>query len=230
MPDLGEWESALSSIFKGDKSAALKKRLLEDHESGKEIYPPSALFFRALELTSPSQVKVVILGQDPYHGPGQATGLAFSVPEGVDPPPSLQNIFKELASDLGLPFNEQFRQGDLSSWASQGVLLLNTRLSVLKGKPLSHAGIGWEEITSQVIRIASSTPQRVVFLLWGAEAAKAKALINAEINTIIESPHPSPLSAYRGFFGSRPFSRANKALIESGQTPIRWESVFTRPS
>jgi len=189
------------------------------------VYPQPDEVFAALHLTPFSQVKAVILGQDPYHGPNQAHGLCFSVRPGVRPPPSLQNIFKELESDLGIP---PPAHGCLDSWARQGVLLLNASLTVRAGKAASHQGKGWETFTDAVLRTVDTKQERVVFILWGASARRKKALIDTSRHVVIESPHPSPLSASSGFFGSRPFSRANAALVEAGREPIDW-SLPDRP-
>lgn len=187
------------------------------------VYPPEDSVFRALHATALADTKVVILGQDPYHGPGQATGLSFSVGPGVRPPPSLVNIFKELQSDLGLTVPTH---GSLDAWASQGVLLLNTTLTVRGGEAASHQGKGWETFTDKVISLVAAKADHVVFILWGAHARKKKTLIAdtspSETHTILESAHPSPLSAHNGFLGSRPFSRTNGALARHGQTPIDW--------
>ncbi|MEZ5381854.1 MAG: uracil-DNA glycosylase [Microthrixaceae bacterium] len=183
------------------------------------VYPPKEEVFAALHLTSYADLRVVILGQDPYHGPGQAHGLAFSVREGVAPPPSLVNIFKELVDDVGC---QPPTSGNLEGWARQGVLLLNTSLTVRGGAAASHQGKGWETFTDRVIALAGAKEQRVVFVLWGAAARRKKALVDERRHVVIESPHPSPLSAHRGFFGSKPFSRANAALTEVGRTPIDW--------
>lgn len=184
-----------------------------------EVYPPHDEVFAALHLTPFADVKVVILGQDPYHGPGQAHGLCFSVNPGVRQPPSLVNIFKELEADLGIP---PAATGDLRPWARQGVLLLNTTLTVRAHQAASHQGQGWETFTDEVIRAVGAHEQRVVFILWGSHARKKKALLDQSRHVIIESPHPSPLSAHRGFLGSRPFSAANAALEAAGRTPIDW--------
>lgn len=183
------------------------------------VFPPDEKVLHCLSFRAPKETKVVILGQDPYHGPGQAHGLSFSVPDGIDIPPSLRNIFKELSDDCAVPSPPH---GDLSAWAEQGVLLLNSTLTVRSGEPGSHLGRGWEQFTDQIIRIVNDNEQRCVFILWGAHARSKKALITAAQHLVIESAHPSPLSSYRGFFGSRPFSRANQALIESGRNPINW--------
>jgi uracil-DNA glycosylase len=197
----------------------LQDFLKNEYSSGKTIFPPPNETFRALKLTALEQVKVVILGQDPYHGPGQAHGLSFSVPEGERFPPSLRNIYKELASDIGVPVPSS---GNLSSWANQGVLLLNAVLTVESGLAGSHAGKGWEEFTDAIIKVVSENREGVVFILWGNYALKKKLLINTEKHHVITSVHPSPLSASRGFFGSRPFSKANAYLEKIGQTPIDW--------
>jgi uracil-DNA glycosylase len=183
------------------------------------IFPPHDEVFAALHLTPFAEVKAVILGQDPYHGPNQAHGLCFSVRQGVPPPPSLQNIFKELEADLGIP---PPRHGCLDAWARQGVLLLNASLTVRAGRAASHQGKGWETFTDEVLRTVNTKPERVVFILWGASARRKKALIDTTRHVVIESPHPSPLSASSGFFGSRPFSRTNAALVEAGREPIDW--------
>lgn len=181
------------------------------------IYPPREKVFQALKTTNLEEVKVVILGQDPYHGPGQAQGLSFSVPDDIPAPPSLQNILKELLEDVGVKTSH-----DLTPWAEQGVLLLNACLTVPAGQANGHAGLIWEEFTDAVIRLVSQEEEHVVFILWGAYARKKKSLIDASKHLIIESAHPSPLSAYRGFFGSRPFLRTNAYLTEMGREPIDW--------
>jgi uracil-DNA glycosylase len=183
------------------------------------VYPPPEEVFAALHLTPYAATRVLILGQDPYHGPRQAHGLCFSVRRGVAVPPSLANIHQELAADLGIPPPDH---GNLEAWAVQGVLLLNTTLTVRAGRAASHAGKGWETFTDEVIRQVSAKPHPVVFILWGSHARKKKALIDTARHTIIESAHPSPLSAHQGFFGSRPFSRTNAALIAAGLDPIDW--------
>lgn len=184
-----------------------------------QVYPPPDEVFAALHLTPFSDVKVLILGQDPYHGPGQAHGLCFSVRPPVAPPPSLENIFAELHADLDLPVP---RHGSLRHWAEQGVLLLNATLTVRAHQAGSHQKKGWETFTDQVIRAVNDKPERVVFILWGSFARQKRALITGPQHTVLESPHPSPLSAHRGFFGSRPFSRANAALVEAGREPVDW--------
>ncbi len=185
-----------------------------------EVYPPHDEVFAALHTTSYAETKVMILGQDPYHGPGQAHGMCFSVRRGVRVPPSLQNIYKELETDLGIVAPEH---GNLEAWAAQGVLLLNATLTVRAHAAGSHQNRGWEIFTDEVIRTVSAKEDPVVFLLWGAYARKKKALIDTDRHVVLESPHPSPLSAHRGFFGSKPFSAANAALEAAGRTPIDWQ-------
>jgi uracil-DNA glycosylase len=184
-----------------------------------EVYPPHDDVFAALHLTPYADVKVLILGQDPYHGPGQAHGLCFSVRPGVPVPPSLVNIYKELESDLAITPPDH---GNLEPWARQGVLLLNASLTVRAHQAASHQGKGWETFTDEVIRAVNDKTDRVVFMLWGAAARRKKAFVDTSRHVIIESPHPSPLSAHRGFLGSRPFSRANEALIAAGREPVDW--------
>jgi uracil-DNA glycosylase len=195
--------------------AFVKKRRAQ----GARVYPSQANLFAAFRETPWNRLRVVILGQDPYHGPGQAHGLCFSVLPGVPQPPSLKNIFKELESDLGL---QPPAHGCLLPWARQGVLLLNAVLSVEEGKPQSHANIGWEAFTDAVIHRIAQHKKHVVFLLWGASAQKKLASVDLSRHTVLKAPHPSPLSAHRGFFGCRHFSRANEALQEHGQKPIDW--------
>jgi uracil-DNA glycosylase len=183
------------------------------------VYPPEEEVFSALELTPWDAVRVMILGQDPYHGPGQAHGLAFSVRPGVTPPPSLRNMFREMKDDAGCPAPAD---GWLVPWAKQGVLLLNAVLTVRAGEPNSHKGKGWEKFTDAVIRAVDASPRRVVFVLWGGYAGKKEALIDAGRHAVIRSAHPSPLSAKRGFFGSRPFSKINALLEAAGESPVDW--------
>ncbi len=183
------------------------------------VYPPPGEEFAALHLTPYSSVKVLILGQDPYHRPGQAHGLCFSVRPGVDIPPSLANIHAELESDVGCP---RPPHGSLVHWARQGVLLLNATLTVRARRAASHQKKGWETFTDEVIRAVNHKQDRVVFILWGSSARKKKAFVDQSRHVVIESPHPSPLSAHRGFLGSRPFSRANAALTDAGREPVRW--------
>lgn len=183
------------------------------------VYPPPEDVFAALHLTPYAAVKVLILGQDPYHGPGQAHGLCFSVRRGTEVPPSLRNIYAELEADLGIVPPSH---GNLEAWARQGVLLLNATLTVRARQAGSHQGKGWELFTDEVIRAVNAKDERVVFLLWGSYARKKRVLVDRPHHAVIESPHPSPLSAHRGFFGSRPFSRANALLAEAGREPVDW--------
>lgn len=183
------------------------------------VYPPHDEVFRALHLTPYAETKVLILGQDPYHGPGQANGLAFSVRDGEKIPPSLQNIHKELQADLGIP---RPNHGNLERWATEGVLLINATLTVRARTAGSHQKHGWETFTDRVIAAVNDKPDRVVFVLWGSTARKKKALIDRSRHVVIESPHPSPLSAHRGFFGSKPFSQVNAALTAAGRSPVDW--------
>ena len=187
---------------------------------GVVVYPPAGQVFRTLDLVAPDEVKVVILGQDPYHEPGQAMGLAFAVPTDCPKlPPSLKNILKEYADDLGMT---PPAHPDLTKWARQGVLLLNTILSVREHEAFSHRDIGWEAVTDAILKTVSALPQRVVFVLWGAPAQAKRALIDETRHAVIVAPHPSPLSAYRGFFGSHPFSTVNRRLADGGRKPIDW--------
>ena len=220
VPD--SWKAALAPALSREVGRSLEDFLSAQEAAGKAIYPPRGSRLKALELTPLEKVKVVILGQDPYHGPGQAMGLAFSVPQGVKLPPSLRNIYKELASDLGQAMPAH---GDLTKWAQEGVLLLNTTLTVEEGKAGSHAGRGWDAVTDACIAAVAAREDPAVFILWGSHAqAKAKRIpaLQSGRHLVIESPHPSPLSAYRGFFGSRPFSRANEFLQASGLGPVDW--------
>lgn len=204
-----------NNIYDDIKSTLSKVR---DVSSGKDIYPAENNIFRALNLTPFENVKVVILGQDPYHGENEANGLAFSINNGVRITPSLRNIFKELKNDLGIIRNST----DLTEIAKQGVLFLNTILTVEKDRPLSHQNLGWEKITDFIIKYISDNKEGVVFILWGNNARSKKALINQKRNLVIESNHPSPLSASRGFFGSKPFSKTNAYLKEKNQSIIDW--------
>lgn len=194
-------------------------KFVADERASVEVFPPADEVFAALHLTALADVKVVILGQDPYHGPGQAHGLCFSVRPGVRVPPSLQNIHKELHDDLGVDIPAH---GNLEAWARQGVLLLNTTLTVRAHDAASHQRQGWETFTDRVIEVVNTKEDRVVFILWGAAARRKRSMIDLDRHVVIESPHPSPLSAHRGFFGTRPFSRANEALAAAGRRPIDW--------
>ena len=217
----GEWEKALHPEFKKPYYAQLYKKVLNAYRT-ETVYPPSTDIFNAFAFTPLEHVKVVILGQDPYHEPGQANGLCFSVHKGIRIPPSLVNIYKEMSSDLGCPAPEN---GDLTGWARQGVLLLNTVLTVRAHVANSHRGIGWEEFTDAAIRVLADQDRPLVFILWGTPARRKKALIHNPKHLIIESPHPSPLSASGGFFGSRPFSKTNDYLVRCGLTPIDWAAA-----
>jgi uracil-DNA glycosylase len=192
---------------------------LKSAYSRHDIYPPIDDIFRAFELCPLAQVKVVILGQDPYHGPGQAQGLAFSVPEGIPAPPSLVNVLTELKDDLGI---DTMEHTDLSVWARRGVLLLNSYLTVQAHRAASHRGWGWEYFTDAAISAVNALPRPIVFMLWGNDARKKRTLIDNPAHLLIESSHPSPLSVNRGFFGSKPFSRANAFLAEHGEEPVNW--------
>ncbi|GGE02551.1 uracil-DNA glycosylase [Tsuneonella deserti] len=217
------WRAVLEPVLSAPEARRLAGWLSAEEAAGKPVYPAREDWLKAIELTPLEAVRVVILGQDPYHGPGQAMGLCFAVPEGVAVPPSLANIYKELASDLGIV---PPAHGDLSHWARQGVLLLNTSLTVEGGRAGSHSGQGWEAITDACVAAVAERAEPSVFILWGAHAqAKAKRIPALQGNTrhlVIRSPHPSPLSAYRGFFGSRPFSRANAFLESHGRGTIDW--------
>lgn len=215
-----EWKRILSRFFGSDAGASMQNHFTHEHEKGAVWYPEEKNIFTALALTPFEEVKVVILGQDPYHGEGQAHGLSFSVPQGVPQPPSLKNIFKELKSDLGI---DPPPTGTLTGWAHQGVLLLNAILTVRAGEPASHRGCGWEECTDEILSCISQEREHVVFILWGKYAQSKKNLIDTTKHCVIESAHPSPLSAYAGFFGSKPFSRTNEYLSQHGKVPIAWE-------
>ncbi len=225
-PVESDWTTRLKASFEAPYFAELMK-FVEQERAANTVYPQPTDVFNAFRLTSFANTKVVILGQDPYHGAGQAHGLSFSVQANTKIPPSLKNIYKELVEDLNIPIATT---GDLTSWAEQGVLLLNTVLTVRDGEANSHRKQGWEKFTDDVIvALGEQAESKIVFLLWGKPAEKKTKLI-ADKHTIIISPHPSPLSAHRGFFGSRPFSRINQTLAESGRTSIRWESVFESSS
>jgi uracil-DNA glycosylase len=213
------WKDRLSAQFASARMQALRAFLLAEKELGKRIYPPGGQIFSALDHTPFDAVKVVILGQDPYHGPGQAHGLCFSVPPGVPPPPSLNNIFIEIERDLGFP---RPRHGCLLHWADQGVLLLNAVLTVEAGLANSHQGRGWEEFTDAVVDVLNREREGIVFLLWGSYAQAKGKLIDSRRHRVLKAPHPSPLSAHRGFIGCGHFSAANHYLQEHGQAPIDW--------
>lgn len=211
-----DWDEILHGEFESEYYLSLREFLKYEY-SHHRIYPPMNDIFNALRYTSYADTRVVILGQDPYHGEGQAHGLCFSVKDGTPPPPSLKNIFKELESDLGI---KPPKNPELTGWARQGVLLLNTTLTVREGSPQSHKGHGWEIFTDRVISLLSKREEPIVFILWGGNARAKKSLIDTKRHCIIESAHPSPLSAYNGFFGSRPFSRANDFLRSIGRDAI----------
>ncbi|MFN7024626.1 MAG: uracil-DNA glycosylase [Pseudorhizobium sp.] len=214
------WKKALAPEFSDPYMGALRRFLMEEKEAGKRIFPKGAEYFLALDLTPLDQVKVVILGQDPYHGAGQAHGLCFSVQPGVRIPPSLVNIYKELKADLGIA---PASHGFLEHWARQGVLLLNSVLTVEEARAASHQGQGWERFTDAVIRLVNERCEGIVFMLWGAYAQKKAAFVDKKRHLVLTAPHPSPLSAHNGFFGSRHFSKANAFLAERGKTPIDWQ-------
>ena len=221
MTELGAWQTCLQTELDKPYFAALMQRVDEAYRTG-TVYPPRQELFAAFRLTPPERVRVVILGQDPYHEPGQANGLAFSVAPGVRLPPSLRNIFEELRTDCGVTPPDS---GDLTPWAEQGVFLLNSSLSVEAGKAASHKNFGWQTFTDAVVRKLAALPQPVAFVLWGAHAQKKAAIaVNSPYpRLVLQAPHPSPLSAYRGFFGSRPFSQINAFLAQHGQKQINWQ-------
>ena len=214
------WKKALAEEFGAEYMKELKKKLVEEMKSGIVIYPPSKQIFNAFKLTPFEKVKVVILGQDPYHGKGQAHGLSFSVPNGVIPPPSLVNIFKEIESDLKVKISKI--NGNLESWTKQGVLLLNAILTVRANNPASHRNLGWEKLTDAAIKTLSDKRERIVFLLWGKFAQEKESLIDTSKHLILKAPHPSPFSANAGFFGCKHFSKTNGYLLKTSQTPIYW--------
>lgn len=213
------WKSRLADEFAEPYMGALRAFLLERKRAGAIIYPPGNLIFNALDSTPFNRVKVVILGQDPYHGPGQAHGLCFSVRQGVELPPSLRNIYREMADDLGC---ELPADGDLQRWAEQGVLLLNAVLTVERGRAGAHQGKGWERFTDRVVSELNEHRTGLVFMLWGGYAMKKGAVIDRSNHLVLTAPHPSPLSAHRGFFGCRHFSKANAWLQQHGEQPIDW--------
>ena len=212
------WNEILADEMQKDYYQELQA-FVQKRRAEVRVFPEEKNVFNALELTPFESVKVVILGQDPYHGFGQAHGLSFSVQKGIPLPPSLKNIYKELQEDIG---GELPTEGDLSHWAKQGVLLLNTVLTVEEGNANSHKGKGWERLTNRLIESLNELKHPVIFILWGKPAQDKEKLIINPNHVILKAPHPSPLSAYRGFFGSKPFSRVNDILIQQGQTPIRW--------
>lgn len=214
------WKEILSAEFSKPYFQQIVLLLKTEKSQGKIIYPPGSLIFNAFDKTPFNKVKVVILGQDPYHGPGQAMGLCFSVPGNIAMPPSLINIFKELNTDTGMPFP---KTGDLTKWAQQGVFLLNASLTVRSGEPMSHAQTGWAVFTDAVIKKISAEKKGIVFLLWGRFAQDKQALIDATKHYILKAAHPSPLSANNGFFGCKHFSKTNELLMQQGLQPIDWQ-------
>lgn len=213
-----DWVEHIQGEYKKPYYKSLYETVLKEYKT-QEIYPPSKEIFKAYELCPYGKLKVVILGQDPYHGTGQAQGLSFSVKKGMPLPPSLQNIYKELSDDLSCPVP---KNGDLRSWAEQGVLLLNTVLTVRAHQAFSHRGIGWEEFTDATIAAIEEKEDPVVYILWGSPAQSKRKMIHQKKRLILTAPHPSPLSAYRGFFGSKPFSKCNAYLEKEGLSPIDW--------
>lgn len=213
------WKTQLKDEFKKPYFKNITEHLKTEKAQGKVIYPPGPLIFNAFDKTPFDKVKVVILGQDPYHGPKQAMGLSFSVPKGIPEPPSLVNIFKELQDDVGIPIP---KDGDLTPWALQGVLLLNASLTVRAGEPMSHSKIGWHTFTNCVIQTLSNNKEHIVFLLWGKFAQEKVELINTKKHHILKAAHPSPLSAHNGFFGCRHFSKTNTYLMKQNLDPIDW--------
>jgi uracil-DNA glycosylase len=213
------WKKVLEPEFEKDYFHKLTEFVKSEYQNV-TVYPPPKFVFRAFELTPFDEVKVVILGQDPYHGPGQANGLCFAVNKGMRLPPSLQNIYKEIKEDTG--HEPQSQSGDLENWAKQGVLLLNATLTVRAHQAGSHQHVGWEEFTDAVVRVLSEKKEHLVFILWGAYAQKKGAIVDTTKHLVIKSAHPSPFSAYNGFFGSRPFTKCDTYLVEHGETPIFW--------
>ena len=213
------WRVALSEVLHSEAMHDLYSFLSAEIDAGKVIYPPPELWFAALDRTPISEVRVVILGQDPYHGPGQAHGLSFSVQRGVRVPPSLANIHREMAADLGVASPSH---GNLEHWASRGVLLLNSVLTVEQGRAGAHLGRGWEVLTDTIVRVLNVRPKPLAFILWGAFAQRKGAIIDTTRHLVIRSAHPSPFSAHKGFLGSRPFSRVNDWLLAQGEQPIDW--------
>ncbi|MBS1757356.1 MAG: uracil-DNA glycosylase [Bacteroidetes bacterium] len=215
------WQKALKDEFNKLYFQQIVTFLKTEKSLGKIIYPPGPLIFNAFNQTTFDNVKVVIIGQDPYHGAGQAHGLSFSVQNGIKPPPSLVNIFKEIKNDIGIDMPEKY--GNLTSWAEQGVLLLNAALTVRADEPFSHAKIGWAEFTNAVIKIISDKKEGVIFLLWGKFAQEKQSLIDETKHTVFKAAHPSPFSADKGFFGCKHFSKTNQLLVQSGKLPINWK-------
>jgi uracil-DNA glycosylase len=217
------WKKVLKNEFTKTYFQQIVTFLKTEKAQGKQIYPPGPLIFNAFNTTPFDQVKVVIIGQDPYHGPGQAHGLSFSVPTGIKPPPSLVNIFKELEKDMGIKMPAQY--GNLTKWAEQGVLLLNAALTVRAGEPFSHAKYGWADFTNAAIEAISDQKEGVVFLLWGKFAQEKQALIDETKHFVLKAAHPSPFSAEKGFFGCKHFSKTNERLMQTGKDPIDWKLI-----
>lgn len=217
------WKKALVEEFGAEYIKELKKKLVEEMKAGIVLYPPAKQIFNAFNLTPFDKVKVVILGQDPYHGKGQAHGLSFSVSDGINLPPSLANIFKEIESDLSVKISKT--NGNLENWANQGILLLNAILTVRANSPASHRNIGWEKLTNATIKALSDKKEHLVFLLWGKFAQEKENLIDTKKHLVLKAPHPSPFSANSGFFGCKHFSKTNEYLIKTGQTPIEWVKI-----
>jgi uracil-DNA glycosylase len=215
------WKEALKDEFNKSYFKQVVTFLKTEKATGKIIYPPGALIFNAFNKTPFSKLKAVILGQDPYHGPGQAHGLSFSVPAGIKPPPSLLNIFKEIKNDLGVDMPEQY--GNLTRWAEQGILLLNAALTVRANEPFSHAKFGWADFTDAVIAKISASKTGIIFLLWGKFAQEKQHLIDETRHYVLKAAHPSPLSAHTGFFGCKHFSKTNELLVKQGKEPVDWK-------
>jgi len=216
------WKDRLADEFAQPYMTRLRAFLLERKRAGATIYPPGRLIFNALDSTPFDRVKVVVIGQDPYHGPGQAHGLCFSVPEGIAPPPSLLNIYREIEDDVG---GRRPPHGNLQAWADQGVLLLNAVLTVERGRAGAHQGQGWERFTDRVVDELNRAGEGLVFMLWGSHAQRKGAAVDTRRHLVLKAPHPSPLSAHRGFFGCRHFSKANEWLARQGRQPIDWFPV-----
>ena len=216
----GGWDEVLKDVFESENYKKIREFLKKEYFT-RTIYPPMNDLYNCFRLTPYDKIKCVILGQDPYHNEGQAHGLCFSVKKGVEPPPSLKNIYKEIKDDLGITEPPEF--GDLTSWAKEGVLLLNTVLTVRAGAANSHKDCGWQQFTDEVIKKVSDREEPMVFMLWGGNARSKKYLINSKKHLVLECAHPSPLSAYNGFFGCRHFSKCNDFLIKNGKEPINWQ-------
>jgi uracil-DNA glycosylase len=219
------WKQVLAQEFGQPYFTILTETLRSEKASGKQIYPPGNMIFNAFNRTPFEKVKVVLLGQDPYHGAGQAHGLCFSVQAGIKPPPSLMNIYKEMRSDLGIVVNAEY--GDLTRWADQGILMLNASLTVRANEPNSHSNIGWADFTNAVIRLLSDKKKGLVFLLWGRFAQEKRTLIDGSRHHLLTAAHPSPFSADKGFFGCRHFSKTNEILIREGKDPIDWNPLLS---